>query len=254
MDLLNGEFVSIITPAFNASKTLLATYDSLLKQTHKRWEWIVIDDASKDDTISIAQQISLKDSRVRLFQNASNKGAAYARNIGISASKGRYVAFLDADDIWLPQKLESQLRFIRKNGFSFVCSSYEVILPNGKRKIFSPKHKVITYKSLLKTNDVGCLTVMYDKQVYPQFRMPLDATKREDYAAWLDVTRNGRTINVQDEILATYRVSRFGVSSSKLKMIKYQYLIFRKHEKFGAVKSGVLVLGISFRKVFCKAY
>ena len=229
--------VSIITPAYNCANTIEKTYISIVSQSFSSWEWIVIEDCSKDNSYQVIESISTKDSRVVLLKTSKNSGAAVARNLGIEKAQGRYIAFLDADDCWDSTKLEKQLKFMNDNNYSFSYTNYRLLLKNGKTKDYCPKKNKVGYKDLLKNCDIGCLTVIYDTKVLGKRYMPLDREKREDYGLWLDLTKDGTYAYKLSEVLATYSVAANSVSSKKHKMLKYLYYVFRKHEKFGVFKS-----------------
>ena len=245
--------VSIITPAYNCASTIKETYKSILNQTFSDWEWIIIEDHSKDDAYAVIREIIKGDERVFLLQTEKNSGAATARNVGIEKARGRFVAFLDADDLWKEQKLEHQINFMLKNNFAFTFTNYDVLFPNGKLVKYEIKRDQLTYKNLLKTNDIGCLTVIYDTEHLGKVLMPVDCFKREDYGAWLDITRNGTKAYRLNESLSTYRLDNNSVSSNKFKLLKYQYNVYRKHEKFNFVKSFWLLMICSIKK-FAKKY
>lgn len=225
--------VSVITPLFNSSNYLEETYKSVINQTFKDFEWIIIDDKSSDDSYILANQLAQKDSRIKVLQVKENGGAAKARNLGIKNANGRFIAFLDSDDMWMPDKLEKQIDFMLKNNYTFTYSNYEVLNKNGSKVLFNPKKSKTDYKRLLKTCDIGCLTVIYDTEQLGKVYMPEDTPKREDYATWLDITRSGVIAYKLNETLATYRLSDNSVSSKKLSMLKYHFNVYRKHEHFG---------------------
>lgn len=244
--------ISIITPAFNASKTISECYKSIFNQTYTEWEWIVVNDCSEDNTTDLLSEISRDDKRVVILNNEHNLGAAESRNVGISAAKGRFIAFIDSDDLWAPDKLEKQLHFMLKNNYAFTFSNYYLIFDNGKHEDYHVKKDCVTYKNILKSNVIGCSTVMYDTNEIGKQYMPLDSAKREDHAAWLDLIKiTGRAYRI-DESLAYYRVGNKSVSSNKLKMFRYQYRMYRNHEKFGVIKSFWYTIVISLNKVFKK--
>lgn len=244
--------VSIITPAFNCSKTILETFDSIKRQSYSRWEWIIVEDHSTDDTFELLKKLANEDDRIVLLRTNKNSGTAMARNIGIDNAKGRFIAFLDADDLWKPNKLKNQINFMIDNNISFTYSNYDVLLPNGEIVEFVPKRNYADYKSLLKRNDIGCLTVVYDSSKVKKVYMPLDAQKREDYAAWLDATKNGIIATKIDENLAIYRLGSTTLTSNKKKMIKYHFRVYRYHEKFGLIKSLFYLAIFTFNKRFSK--
>ncbi|MCR4661087.1 MAG: glycosyltransferase family 2 protein [Clostridia bacterium] len=248
----NDFLVSIVTPAYNCSKTILETFDSIKKQTYTNWEWIIIEDHSLDNTFELLSNLAKEDKRIVLLRTLENSGTAVARNMGIDNAKGRFVAFLDADDLWKPNKLEVQIKYMIENDVSFTYSNYDVLLPDGKIVSFAPKKGYADYKTLLKRNDIGCLTVVYDSTKIEKPYMPLDAQKREDYAAWLDVTKKGIKAIKINESLAIYRLGNATLTSNKKKMIKYHYRVYRHHEKFGVIKSLYYLFAFMMNKKFSK--
>lgn len=241
--------VSIITPAYNCKKTIKETYDSILAQTFSDWEWIVVDDHSNDGSFEYVKEITAGDNRVLVFQTAQNSGAAVARNLGIEKASGKYIAFLDSDDFWKKDKLSHQIQFMEENNYYFTFTNYDLLYSNGKIKQHRVRHDIITYKMLLKSNHIGCLTVIYNSETLGKIFMPLDCEKREDHGAWLDIVRTGVNAYRVDEYLSVYRIGEKTVSSNKTKMMKYQYRLYRKHEKFGAIKSLWYTLICSVNKI-----
>ena len=246
--------VSIITPAYNCKETIKETFDSVISQTFSDWEWIIIEDQSTDGSYEFIKELVKDDKRIILLQTDKNSGAAKARNLGIEKAEGRYIAFLDADDLWSKDKLEHQIKFMEDNDYAFTYTNYDVLYEDNKRIAFDPKRLSSSYKDLLKACDIGCLTVIYDTQKLGKIYMPLDAPKREDYAMWLDMTRNGLVAHKLNENLATYRVHSGSVSFNKFSIIKYHYRVYRKHEGFGFFKSIYCLIAHSFNKVFYKGY
>ena len=237
--------VSVITPAFNDGKFILDTINSILMQTHKNLEIIVIDDASFDDTFTKINEF--KDPRIKVFRNEMNKGAAFSRNLGILKSTGEYIAFLDGDDVWATDKLEKQLDFMIKNNIGFSCTNYGIIDEEGNKinkYVTAPRR--ISHKQLLRTSYIGCLTAMYKKNIYPNLKIPDDILKRNDYALWLKLTEKCDCI-LFGEITAYYRKRNSSISSgSKRKLVKYHVIMFQKLYGFSRFKA----LLYSFRNVF----
>lgn len=244
--------VSIITPSFNCSKTILETYESIKKQTFSNWEWIVVDDCSTDGSFEFIKTITNGDNRVVLLKTESNGGAAIARNVGIGESKGRFISFLDADDLWLPNKLELQIAYMKDQQHELTFTNYRLLYSSGKMKEFRLKKDVVSYKMLLASNYLGCLTVIYDSKKLGKVFMPLDCEKREDYGAWLDITKKGILAYRLDESLSIYRIGSTSVSANKFKMLKYQYRVYRRHEKFSVLKSMWFLFLCAFNKIFKK--
>ncbi len=242
--------VSIITPAYKCKSTIQETYESIKQQTFSNWEWIIIEDNSPDDSFEFIQNMVKKDSRVVVLRTEKNSGAAVARNVEINYARGRFIAFLDSDDLWLKDKLSNQIKFMKDNDYAITYTNYLVMNDKGKYKELRLKKDKATYKSLLRRNVMGCLTVIYDTKHLGKVLMPLDCEKREDYGAWLDATRDGTIAYRLDEFLAIYRVGNVSVSSNKFKMVKYQYRVFRVHEGFGVIKSLWFLFVMSFKKIF----
>ena len=184
-----SELVSIITPCFNSEKFLDECISSVINQTYQNWEMLIVDDNSSDNSSILIKSYSKHDDRIKPILLKDNVGPAMARNTAISISKGKYLAFLDSDDIWLPEKLKLQINFMKKNNYSFVFSSYSVITPNETK----PKYEVsvpekISYKQYLKNTIIGCLTVVLDKERFKNIQMPIYRSSH-DMALWLDLLK-----------------------------------------------------------------
>lgn len=228
--------VSIITPIYNCEQFLQETIKSVLEQTYTKWELILIDDCSTDNSLSIAEEAAKKDNRIRVIRLDQNSGPAIARNTGIEKAKSKYIAFLDSDDMWLPNKLEKQISFMEENQIPFTYTAYEKIDEDGSlRGIISVPEKV-TYKELLNTNVIGCLTAIYNTEQLGKVYMP-NIRKRQDYGLWLKILKKGIIAYGINEPLARYRVRRDSVSSNKLKAAQYQWKIYRQVEKLGYIRS-----------------
>lgn len=228
--------VSIIMPNYNSEKYIEATIKSVLAQTYQNWELLFVDDCSSDRSLEIAQ--SFEDERITILFTDKNGGAALARNKAIEKARGKWIAFLDSDDLWMPEKLEKQITYMQNNDISFSYTDYEVIDENNKTvSIFKPRLDVCKYKDILKHNYIGCLTVIYDSEKIGKVLMPVNAVKREDLACWLSILKNGAQAHCLHECLAQYKVHSNSVSSNKLKMVKYQWQVYRKVERINMFKS-----------------
>jgi glycosyltransferase involved in cell wall biosynthesis len=232
----NNELVSIITPSYNSAKFIIQSIESVISQTYSNWEMIIVDDCSQDNSIKIIKEFQEKNNRIKLIESKVNQRPARARNRAIKYANGRYIAFLDSDDIWLPNKLEKQIKFMKDNNLDFTYSSYNLIDEddNDLGKFIAPQY--ITYKSMLKSNTVGCLTAIYDTEKLGKVYMPL-IRKRQDYGLWLKILKEIDSTKGMLESLATYRILENSVSSNKLKAAQYQWKIYRKIEKLSLVKS-----------------
>lgn len=222
--------VSIITPAFNASRTIGQTMQSAQAQTFQNWEMIVVDDCSTDDTCSIVEGYAVSDRRIRLLRQTANGGPARARNAALKAAVGRFVAFLDSDDCWLPEKLERQLSFMAANDIALSYTLYRRF-KDGRQDV-GPLVKLpstFTYKNLLKKTGIACLTVVVDMDRTGPIEF--SAIRHEDYALWLKLLKRGFVAYGLMEDLARYRVSTASVSGNKLKSATWVWKIYRDAEK-----------------------
>lgn len=228
--------VSIVMPNYNGAPYIRETVASVLAQSYENWELLFVDDCSSDNSLEIIRSFS--DERIQILSTQANSGAARARNVAIEAARGKYIAFLDSDDLWFPDKLSRQLTFMEENGYVFTFGDYEVIDGQGKQlALFQPRLDSCTYPDVLRHNYIGCLTALYNAQVLGKVLMPEDAIKREDLACWLAILKKTEKAYCLHEVLAQYKVHANSVSSNKLKMMKYQWDTYRKVEHLSLVKS-----------------
>jgi teichuronic acid biosynthesis glycosyltransferase TuaG len=232
--------VSIITPCFNASKFIEVTYSSLKNQTFTEWEWVIVDDCSTDKSRDILLHLAKNDNRIKLSKNSKNSGAAITRNNSLNKATGEYLAFLDADDEWVPQKLENQLNFMIKNKIDFSYHDYWTVNPDGLKikKQTCPTH--ITAKDLLKFNPFATSSVMIKSDLIEinSIRFKEHLLRRQDYLFWytaLIVSTKARCLHQE---LSYYRI--FGsdsLSSNKKMMATIQWRLYRNEFKLGLVPS-----------------
>lgn len=245
--------VSVIMPAFNSARFISDSIESVREQTFTNWELLIIDDASGDQTVGEVEQIIPLDGRIRLFKNKTNQGPGICRNKGIKAAKGDYIAFLDADDLWKPHKLETQLDYMKKNGVAVCFSSYERIEENGKkRKEIVEALPFLTYQKLLRANYIGNLTGIYHAAKIGKIYGP-EIRKRQDWALWLAAVKKGGTAKSIEEPLAIYRLRRNSVSGNKLEMFKYNFMIYHRVLGFGLSKSLRCMLAFLREHFFVKS-
>lgn len=223
---------------FNSEFFISETINSVINQTYTNWELFLIDDGSTDDTIEVANQFLSKFQNIKLLKNDKNLGTAISRNKGIEASKGDFIAFLDADDLWKPQKLEIQIEFMQTENCLVCFSSYEQINEVGK-----PLNKLIkalpelTYHKLLKSNYIGNLTGIYNAAVLGKIKAP-NLRKRQDWLLWLSaIKKSGNPAKSIQESLAYYRVRKESMSSNKMNLLKHNYWVYRKGLGFSTFKS-----------------
>lgn len=221
--------VTVITPAYNAEKTLGAAIASVQAQYFTDWELWVIDDGSHDRTLKVAEERAAKDPRVNIIALSRNRGPAAARNTGIAAARGRYFAFLDADDIWYPHKLLRQMNALRK-GAVFVHSAYRRIGPDGQLLGVVTPPRATNYRDAVRRNPIGCLTAIYDSAFFGRIFMP-DLPLRQDYAHWLNLLRGGAAAEGLQDVLADYRLRRDSISANKLRAARGTWQVLRKNEQ-----------------------
>lgn len=228
--------VSIIMPSYNTAPYIEETIQTVLNQTYTNWEMIIVDDCSTDNTDEVLSRIS--DSRIRIFKNDRNSGAAVSRNRALREAKGQWIAFLDSDDLWMPEKLEKQISFMEKNGYSFSYTNYEEIDVYGNKtgvSVTGPKK--ITKTGMFNYCWPGCLTVMYNAEQIGKIQIA-DIKKNNDYAMWLKICKKADCY-LLNECLSLYRKGRVGsVSSHSIKtMIGWHYKLYRDAEQLGVLKS-----------------
>lgn len=227
--------VSIIAPLYNSEKFIAETIESVLAQTYKNWEMLIVNDCSKDNGAKIAEEYSKKDKRIKLFNNEKNEGVSFTRNRAIDLSNGKYIAFLDSDDLWHKEKLEKQIGMMEEKNISLSYTAYTKI---NEDKSLRGKIKVpekVNYKGLLKGNIMGCLTVIVRKDILKDsyFRQ----TKQEDYILWLELLKKVNFSYGLQESLAFYRVLDNSRSSNKVDLVKFNWKIYRKIEKLNLIES-----------------
>ena len=232
-----NDLVSVIMPSYNTADYISESIKSVQAQTYTNWELIIVDDCSTDNTDEVVGAF-LGDQRIRYLKNKKNSGAAVSRNRALREAKGRWIAFLDSDDLWVPEKLEKQIGFMKKNGYSFSYTNYEEIDMAGQKtgvKITGPKK--ITKTGMFNYCWPGCLTVMYDAAAIGLIQIT-DIKKNNDYAMWLKVCKKADCY-LLDEYLAEYRKGRKGsVSTHSVKtMIGWHYKLFREAERLGTIQS-----------------
>lgn len=225
-------------PAYNAESTIFESVNSILSQTFVNFEFIIIDDASVDNTINIIQKLSIMDSRIRIFNNSNNQGVAYTRNIGLNNGNGKYVAFLDSDDYWHPEKLEKQLKYFEQYDVDVVFSEYYRFNSSGIIGKVSVPQQEINFNDLLKGNCIGNLTGIYNFKKH--FKTRQRKVGAEDYLFWLEIfsKQNVKGIGIP-EPLAYYRVAdkTKSLSSNKFRSAKWTWDIYYHHLQLGIFTS-----------------
>lgn len=234
---MTQEMVSIITPCYNCSKLIGATIESIQQQTYTNWELIIVDDCSTDESVNVVQSYSQNDSRIKLLRTSRPSGSpSEPRNLGIDAARGKYIAFLDSDDVWLPTKLERQITFMVQNGYEMVYSYYEKMSWNGIRSQRIVKtEKKSTYTSLLKSNAIPCLTAVVARGIIGDIRFK--TIPQEDFCFWLDILKTGVVAYNYAEVTAIYRESENSRSANKLNMFRGYWNVLRNHQNISIFAS-----------------
>lgn len=253
MQIVAKPLVSIITPTYNSERFISETIRSVLNQSYPYWEMLLIDDASSDATCDLVTDFKKTDNRIQLIRFSENKGAGHARNKGIHLAKGRYIAFLDADDVWLPHKLEVQINFMEEKAATVCFSSYNLMDEGGnllQKKVCALP--VVDYPKMLKSNYIGNLTGIYNAEVLGKIYMPV-IRKRQDWGLWLGcIQKSGLAHGISDS-LACYRVRNDSISSNKLNLLAHNYIFYRKALNFGVLKSGIFLTRFLVEHFFVKS-
>ncbi len=243
--------ISVVMPAYNAGKYIEDAINSVLTQTYGKYELIVIDDCSKDNTYELIKDFAGKDARVRFFRNERNSGVSYTRNFGVLVAKGDWIAFLDSDDMWSPEKLQKQVDLLKEHPdavISYTGSSF-IDFEGNPFSYILPATPLMTYKELLKRNLLSCSSVIVKKDVMQRVKMAKDSM-HEDYSAWLQILKEkeNRYAYGIDEPLLIYRISKGSKSSNRLKSAKMIYNSYR-YVGYNVVIASLLTLRYTVHSV-----
>lgn len=231
--------VSVIMPTYNCGKYIAESVESVLQQTVKDWELQIVDDCSTDNTREVLQPYLEKYLNIHYYCLPQNGGPAVARTEAIKRATGKYIAFLDSDDLWIPNKLEKQIHFMERTGAAFSCTAYEQIDERGNSlHIACIPPKKTTYNKMLRlSNPIGNLSVMYDQSKLGKYEVP-PIKKRNDFALWLKILHDTPYCAGMSEVLAKYRIRANSVSSNKLGQAKYHWQLYREIEQMNLIKAG----------------
>ncbi len=234
---MKEKLISIIMPTYNCGKFIGETIETVIKQTYKNWELIIVDDCSKDETEKTVKKYVENDNRIKYHKLETNQGAAVARTQAMKMAEGNYIAFLDSDDLWKEDKLEKQLKFMEENNYNFTCTAYEQIDEKGKllNKVVNPKIKA-NYNRILLDCPVGNSTVMYNVDKLGKFEVP-NIRKRNDDALWLQILKKEKYIYGMNDVLMEYRIRSNSISSNKLDLVKYHWQLYREIEHLSIIRS-----------------
>lgn len=242
-----NKLVSIITPSFNSVKFIKQCIESVIAQTYTNWEMLIVDDYSDDNSLQILKKYN--DKRIQLIELDKNVGASESRNVAIRKAKGKYIAFLDSDDLWEPQKLEKQISFMETEDIAFSFSTYQP-MSDDELKLYSIIHapKIVTYSSYLKKTIIGCLTVVIDREKTGGFEMP-NIRSSHDMALWLLIMRRGFDAYGLDENLARYRIVSTSNTANKWRAAKDVWKVYRQFEKLSFFYSIWCFLNYAFNAI-----
>ena len=253
---MNNDLISIITPVYNCEKYIVDTIESVINQTYENWEMILVDDSSTDKSCEIIEDYIKKDSRIKLIKLPENVGAAIARNTAIESANGRFIAFLDGDDIWYSEKLYKQVEFMIKHKCGFSCASYEIIDDEGEKlnKYIYMKER-LDYKGFLVNNLIQTVGVMVDLDIVSQncIKMP-NMKRRQDAATWLQILKCNNDCYGINEVLAQYRRAVGSLSSNKFKAVKGVWFLYRKVEKLTLIFSCYCFIRYALLAVWKRVY
>ncbi|EGQ9063517.1 TPA: glycosyltransferase [Vibrio parahaemolyticus] len=216
--------VSIIMPTYNSEQTVVESIQSVLSQTYKNWELVIVDDRSTDNTWKVIQTYADKYDNIRVYQNKENLGAGASRNFAIEQAKGRFIAFLDSDDLWMENKLAEQIPFMLENNYPLTYTHYSRFNSEEELSVVTAP-EYTTYKKLMYSNVIGCLTAVYDTQKLGKRYMPL-IRKRQDMGLWLDILKETPKAYCLPKPLAKYRMDS-GMTANKFSVLSYQWKFYR---------------------------
>ncbi len=231
------DLVSIITPSYNSVNFIEETINSVIAQTYENWEMIIVDDCSKDNSVELIQEYVNKDSRIKLIQNKVNKGAAETRNEALKVAKGRFFAFLDSDDLWLSNKLEEQIAFMKKGNYPISFTKYGLVDEEGQHlDKFVRVVPFIDYTGYMKNTIIGMSTSMIDTDIVEPFQF-VNIRTRQDTYLWITLLKRGHKAYGIDKVLANYRVREDSISANKVKAAKRVWYLYYHLEKLGFFRS-----------------
>ena len=232
--------VSIVMPSYNSEKYIKASIESVLNQTYPKWELLIVDDFSTDNTVEIIK--TFRDERIKFFQNEKNSGAAISRNKALREAKGQWIAFLDSDDLWLPTKLEEQLSFMNENHYHFSFTDYKVSIDGNISNVIITGPKKVNFRKIKHYCYPATLTVMYDADEVGLIQIT-DIKKNNDYAMWLRILKKVDGYRYP-KALSIYSKHNDSISSGKkTKLIKWHYILFRNDQGYSRIYSLVLTIG-----------
>ena len=242
-------FVSIIMPCYNAEHYIAESINSVLAQTYEHWELLITDDCSTDRSVEIVKHYCEQDARINLLESREHHGPGDTRNMSLNRANGRFIAFLDNDDIWLPEKLEKQVAFMLDNGYGFTYTDYELINECGLPQNRIVKNAgVLDADRYLKNTIIGCSTVVLNRDIVGGFNMYKNDTS-DDMTLWLSIMHKGFNAYPLGQVLMKYRVRQKSASSNKFKATHDVWRVYRDVEKMSFLKSAYYFSSYAFNAV-----
>lgn len=246
-----NDLVSIIMPSYNTGKYIADSINSVLAQTYPYWELLIVDDCSSDSTLNVID--NFHDSRIVLFKNRVNLGAAVSRNYALSKARGKWIAFLDSDDIWVPEKLEKQICFMKKNNYAFTFTDYRTCI-NGKwMPYINTGPNVVNERKMYDYCYFSTITVMYDREKIGLIQIA-NLRKNNDYAMWLQIIKKSNAYRLPECLSYYIKHDRSVSSGSKVKLVKWHYKLFREGLGNNPIMSLILTLNNLFHGIWKKLY
>ena len=247
------DLISVIIPYYKKEKFIKHTIQSILNQTYKKFEIIIIDDEITAKSKILLNKISSLDKRIKIFKNLKNMGAGYSRNNGIKKSKGKFIAFCDSDDLWKPKKLKKQIKLMKDLNLKFSFTSYEIINNKNLKIGFREAQKNLSFKDLRNSCDIGLSTVIIKKELFNEKKFRFGKTKtKEDYILWLILAKNGIKIIGIKECLVSWRKNSESLSSSNIQKIIDGYKVYRNYLQYNRTKSLYLLIILSVNSMLKK--
>lgn len=240
--------VSIIMPSYNAERYIAQSIESVLAQTYQNWELLITDDCSMDRTVDIVKEFCVKDKRINLLESKEHHGPGDTRNLSINRATGRFIAFIDNDDVWFPEKLEKQIPYMLENGYAFTYTGYEMVTESGESKHIVNTIGVLNPQIYMRNTAIGCASVILDHDIVGEFQMFVNDTS-DDMTLWLSLMHRGFLAYPYPEILMKYRVRNHSASSNKFVAARDVWRVYRKIEKLSWPKALINFVCYSFNAV-----
>ena len=235
-------------PSYNAERYIAQSIESVIAQTYQNWELLITDDCSSDKTAEIIRHYSDKDKRINLLASQKHNGPGDTRNLSINRANGQLIAFIDNDDVWLPEKLEKQVSFMLENGYGFTYTAYDMVNEQGEYRRTVHTSGMLDAQKYMRNTVIGCATVMLNRDIVGEFQMFVNDTS-DDMTLWLSLMHRGFNAYPYPEVLMRYRVRKHSASSNKLKTAYDVWKVYRNIEKLSWPRAAANFICYSFNAV-----